>query len=215
MQSTLSILNSDGTGAGSLDLQDGWIELEKGTQAVHDSVVAFMARQRAGTACTKTRAAVAGGGAKPYRQKGTGRARAGSTRSPVWVGGGTAFGPVPRSYAKKVNRKVERLALKRAFSERVNAGDVIVVADLDLAEPRTRLMAGLLKSVGAGDDALVIVDELRPEVLLAARNLPRAEVMKASMVNSYWMLLFRKVVFTRAGFDAFVATRLTDGRKAQ
>ena len=116
MSNTLDILDCKGARVGEYVIPEGVIELEKGEQAVHDAVVAYLAGLRAGTACTKTRGEVSGGGAKPFRQKGTGRARSGSSRSPVWVGGGTIFGPRPRSFAKKVNKKVLQLALKRALS---------------------------------------------------------------------------------------------------
>ena len=119
MSNTLDILDCKGARVGEYVIPEGVIELEKGEQAVHDAVVAYLAGLRAGTACTKTRGEVSGGGAKPFRQKGTGRARSGSSRSPVWVGGGTIFGPRPRSFAKKVNKKVLQLALKRALSERI------------------------------------------------------------------------------------------------
>lgn len=179
METTLSVLTTDGTEAGSFELDPGCIELEKGDQAVHDDVVSFLARMRAGTASTKTRGEVRGGGAKPWRQKGTGRARAGSIRSPIWRGGGTTFGPRPRSYTKHVNKKVRQLALKRAFSERLKDGDVIAVAAIDLADARTKSMISFLKTIKAGDDALVIVHSVANDVLLASRNLPGVEIMKA------------------------------------
>ncbi|MCF7854893.1 MAG: 50S ribosomal protein L4 [Candidatus Pacebacteria bacterium] len=187
-----------------MEMQSAWIELEKGTQAVHDEVVAFLAMRRAGTASTKTRSEVRGGGAKPYRQKGTGRARAGSIRSPLWSGGGVIFGPKPRSYAKKVNKKVRQLALKRAFSERVAEGAVMVVDEITVAQPKTKAVRELLQSLKAGTDVLVIPAEVSETLLLASRNMPSVEVMEPTAVNTYWMLLFKKVVFTRAGLEAFV-----------
>jgi large subunit ribosomal protein L4 len=205
MNTTVPVLKSDGNQAGSVELNPAWIELKKGTQAVHDAVVAFLAAQRAGTASTKTRAEVRGTGAKPYRQKGTGRARAGSYQSPIWRGGGIVFGPKPRSYVKNVNKKVRALALKRAFSERLAEDAVIVVDDIALSEPKTKQMLAFLAAVKAGDDALVIDGDPASNLLLASRNLPGVEVMKAASVNPYWILLFKKVVFTRAGLDAFVA----------
>ena len=204
MAKDLQILSSDGTPGETFELKDAWLELRRGGQAVHDSVVAFLAARRAGTASTKTRAMVRGGGAKPYSQKGTGRARAGSIRSPLWRGGGVIFGPHPRDFSKRINRKVRALALKRAFSERVEAGDVLVVEDISLDEPRTRLLTGLLSRIGAGQNALVVVDEVADNVRLAARNLPDVDVMQQSSVNAYWTLLFRKIVFTRAGLQGFL-----------
>ncbi|OPZ28925.1 MAG: 50S ribosomal protein L4 [Lentisphaerae bacterium ADurb.BinA184] len=205
MENTVPVVKIDGTPAGAVDLRPEWIELERGTQAVKDCVVAFLAGRRRGTASAKTKGEVRGGGRKPWRQKGTGRARAGSSRSPLWRHGGVVFPPIPRDYAKHVNKQVRQLALKRTFSERLSEGAVIIVEDLALSAPKTRQMCAFLAAVKAGDDALVVVHETTPDLKLASRNLPGVEVMKAASVNPYWMLLFKKVVFTRAGLDAFVA----------
>lgn len=203
MEPTVPIRKTDGSEAGAYQLNPAWIELDKGTQAVHDDVVAFLAKNRRGTASTKTRAEARGGGAKPWRQKGLGRARAGSIRSPIWRGGGVTFGPKPRSFAKKINRKVRQLALKRAFSERLNEGAVVVVDELAVAAPKTKNMVAVLDTLGVGRDVLLVVGDVANDVLLASRNLPGVEVMKAGAVNTYWMLLFKKVVFTRDGLDVF------------
>ncbi len=207
MENTVPILKIDGSRAGELELKPDWIELEKGDQAVKDSVVAFLAGLRAGTGCAKTRTEVAGGGAKPFRQKGTGRARAGSSRSPIWRGGGIAFPPKPRDFSKKVNRKVQRLAMRRAFSERLAEGNVLVVDELALEAAKTKAMLAALAAIGAGDDVLVVVDEIAPDLALAARNLPGVEVMKVGAVNPYWLLLFKKVVITRAALE-LLGTRI-------
>jgi len=203
MATTLPVLDIQGGAAAAVDVNDAWLEREKGAQAVKDSVVAHLAQRRSGSASTKNRAAVAGSSAKPYRQKGTGRARAGTRKSPLWRGGGVVFGPLPRSYSKHVNRKVQRLALRRAFTERVDAGDVIVVNEVAIDDAKTRRMVEFLERVGAGQDALVLVDELSPSVATAARNLPCVHVMKAASVNAYLLLQFRKIVFSRAGLEAF------------
>lgn len=205
MENKITIFNTDGSEAGSLDLNEAWIELEKGEQAVHDSVVAFLAKHRAGTASTKTRAEIQGSGAKPYRQKGTGRARAGTRKSPIWRGGGITFGPKPRSYAKKVNGKVQKLALKRAFSERLAEGAVIVVDSFDITEPKTKQVTSLLNAIGAGEHALIVVGEASDNLLLASRNLPDVEVMGVGALNPYWVLLFKKIVIDKASFEALVA----------
>jgi large subunit ribosomal protein L4 len=191
-----------GAAGATVDIQESWLERIKGEQAVKDSVVAFLARMRSGTAATKTRGLVSGGGSKPWRQKGTGRARAGSSRSPVWRGGGTVFGPQPRSYEKKVNMKVEKLALRRAFTDRIDEGEVILVDELSFATPKTKEMTKFLAAVGAGDNVLVIVDDYSENVELAVRNLPKVLLVPASAVNTYWMLLFKKVVITNAGLEA-------------
>jgi large subunit ribosomal protein L4 len=215
MNTTIPVLKIDGSDAGSLPVDPAWIELERGTQAVHDDVVAFLAKMRSGSAATKTRGKVSGGGAKPWRQKGTGRARAGSNRSPVWRGGGIVFGPTPRSYAKQINRKVRQLALKRAFSERMNEGAVIVLDQLALDEPKTRKMAALLAAVGAGDDVLIVASEPDANVLLAARNLPGVEIMKPGVVNTYWMLLFKKILFTQEAMKSFTARFAAAGKEKE
>ncbi len=214
MATILSIIDSKGSEVKKLDLDATWLEREKGEQAVHDSVVAFLATIRAGTACTKTRGKVRGGGAKPYRQKGTGRARAGSIRSPLWRGGGTVFGPMPRSYERRVNRKVQRLALRRAFTQRVDDNEVIIVDDIAVELPKTKQMEAFLKGIGAGNDVLMIVDEISPDVYLSARNLPGVEVMGAGTVNTYWMLLFKKVVISAAGL-VVLGQRLASQEKAK
>lgn len=202
MATTIPVRTSSGADSGaSYDIQDTWLERARGAQAVKDSVVAFHARMRSGTAATKTRGMVAGGGAKPWRQKGTGRARAGSSRSPVWRGGGIVFGPQPRSYDKKMNQKVEKLALRRAFTDRLDEGDVILVDKIEFAEAKTKLMTAFLDAIGAGQDCMIIVDDYSENVELAARNLANAMVIKAASVNTYWMLLFKKVVITKAAME--------------
>lgn len=198
---TLPVKSIEGADKGAYELNDGWLEREKGAQAVKDSVVAFLAGCRAGTAQTKSRGNVSGGGSKPWRQKGTGRARSGSSRSPVWRGGGIAFGPQTRSYAQKVNQKVEKLALKRSFTDRVEAGEVIVVDELTMSAPKTKDMVAILNKLGAGDNVLIIVDEYTDNVLLSMRNLPKVNIFKAASVNTYWMMRYKKVVITKAGLD--------------
>ncbi len=203
METTLPTLNATGTKSGSYQLDSAWLEEVKGDQAVHDAVVAFLAKNRAGTASTKTKGNVRGGGAKPWKQKGTGRARAGSIRSPIWRGGGITFGPLPRNYEKGMNRGTRRLALKRTFTERIKEGSVVVVDAIELAEAKTRCMNAFLKAIGVGDDVLIVVDQITPDIAQAAGNLPGVEIMKAGTVNPYWLLLFKKIVFTKTGLDAF------------
>src|SRR5437016_12914278 len=134
----LTIKNTKGKNQGELEVKFPLIEDGRGTKAVHDTVVAYMAAQRSGTASTKTMGEVAGTGKKPWRQKGTGRARAGSFQSPLWVGGGVVFGPKPRDFTKKISKSTRRLALRKALSERLRAGDVVIVDELSLSAPKTK-----------------------------------------------------------------------------
>src|SRR5438309_7733043 len=135
---TLTVKDLQGQSQGEAEVKFALIENGKGTQAVHDAVVAYLANQRMGTACTKNVGEVAGTNKKPWRQKGTGRARAGSFRSPLWRGGGVVFGPKPRDFGKKVSRSTKHLALRKALSERLKSGDVVVVEDLILDSPKTK-----------------------------------------------------------------------------
>ena len=157
--SKVQVFDNTGSSSGEYEVNEKWLEREKGDQAVHESVVAYLAGERAGTAKTKTRSEVRGGGKKPFRQKGTGRARAGSTRSPIWRGGGIIFGPQPRSYKKRVNKKIKRLALRRALAERVDAGELVVVEEFSFDSPKTKNAAAFLKSIDAQDRPVVIVSD--------------------------------------------------------
>src|SRR5512140_2232832 len=140
----IPLKNFNGQDQGELEVKFPLVENGRGTQAVHDTVVAYQAAQRMGTACTKTMGEVNGTGKKPWRQKGTGRARAGSFASPLWRGGGVVFGPKPRDFSKKVSRNTRQLALRKALSERLRAGDVVVVNELKLGSPKTREFLGVL-----------------------------------------------------------------------
>ncbi len=204
MTMKLDIYNSKGEVIGAYELPETCIELEKGKQAVHDAVVAFLAEQRAGTACTKTRAEVRGGGAKPFRQKGTGRARAGSSRSPIWTGGGVIFGPKPRSYDKKINAKVKKLAIKRAFSERVQEGSIIVVDKFDIPDHKTKSAVAIFKNLKVDATALLAVPDYEESVVCATSNLPDVVLRRAASVNVYEMLRFGKLVFTKDALDEFI-----------
>ena len=140
----LAVKDIKGQGQGELEVKFALIENGKGTQAVHDAVVAYLANQRMGTACTKNVGEVAGTNKKPWRQKGTGRARAGSFQSPLWRGGGVVFGPKPRDFGRKVSKSTKQLALRKALSERLKSGDVVVVEDFKLDSPKTREFVGVL-----------------------------------------------------------------------
>lgn len=168
---------------------------------VHQVLTAYRAGARAGTKAQKTRAEVSGGGKKPWRQKGTGQARAGSTRSPVWVGGGRAFAAKPRDYAQKINRKMYRAALRSVLSELVREERLVIVDSLAVEQPRTRELAAQLKGLGL-DHVLIVVDRLDENLCLAARNLPNVEVLAASEVNPMSLVRFQKVLATTAAVRA-------------
>lgn len=163
---------------------------------VHQIVVAYLAGGRAGTRAQKNRAAVRGGGAKPWRQKGTGRARAGTIRSPLWRGGGVTFAARPQDHSQKVNRKMYRAALRAIFSELLRQERLLVVDALTLAEPRTRLMTALLAKLGIVDNVLLVNEALDKNVYLAARNLPNVEVCEVAGLDPVSLIRFDKVVIT-------------------
>src|SRR5262245_40333014 len=155
----IAIKDIKGKNQGELEVKFPLVENGKGTQAVHDTVVAYQAAQRMGTACTKNVGEVAGTNKKPWRQKGTGRARAGSFQSPLWHGGGVVFGPKPRDFAKKVNARTRQLALRKALSERLKAGDVVVVNDFKLDSPKTKSFVGALSALELTGTALIVAQE--------------------------------------------------------
>jgi large subunit ribosomal protein L4 len=166
---------------------------------MHQAVKAFLANQRQGNASTRTRGLVAGGNQKPWKQKGTGRARQGSIRAPQWVGGGTVFGPTPRSYAQYVPRQVRALARKSAFNARAREGAIYVIDRLDFEEPKTRRMRELLDKLGVdGRKVLILTDGVKPAVFLSARNLPNAHVMPYRDVSTYH-ILWSDVVVIESG----------------
>ena len=205
----LSIKDIKGNAAGEFEVKFELIENGRGTQAVHDTVVAYQAAQRQGNASTKTMGDVNGTNKKPWRQKGTGRARAGSFASPLWRGGGVTHGPKPRDYDKKVNRKVKQLALRKALSERLKAGDVLVVADLKLASPKTKDFVKVIKAlVVKGTALLVSCGEENKNLTLASRNVEHVTVTTSDSLNTYDVLRPDKLVFTKSAFEK-VEARLT------
>jgi len=196
-----SVRNIQGQIQGELEVRFPVVENQRGTQAVHDVVVAYQAAQRTGTACTKTMGEVAGTGKKPWRQKGTGRARAGSFQSPLWRGGGVVFGPKPRDFSKKVSKRTRHLALRKALSERLKAGDVIVLDDFKLASPKTKEFVGVLAALQVGGSALVVASALDPNLRLASRNVPQVELTTSEQLNTYQVLRYDKLLFTRSAFE--------------
>ena len=205
MSYVIDILNMKGEKVGDYTIDDSAIELEKGAQAVHDAVVGFLAETRAGTASTKTRAEVSGAGKKPFKQKGGVRARAGSTRNPVWRHGGVAFGPKPRDFSIKLNAKVRKLALKRSFSDSVKENAVVVVDSLNLPDGKTKNFAAVLKALKLENTKLLVsVPDYEENLLRASGNMYDVFTLKVDSVNTYHILDSDKILFTKDALDAFI-----------
>lgn len=204
----LKIQDIKGNSQGELEVRFPVISNGKGSQAVHDTVVAYNAAQRMGTACTKNVGEVAGTNKKPWKQKGTGRARAGSFQSPLWRGGGVVFGPKPRDFGKKVSRGTRQLSLRKALSERLNAGDVLVVDDLKLSSPKTKEFIELLSALKLDGTTLFIAHATDRNLTLASRNVAQVELTTSDALNTYQVLRSDKLVFTKGAFEK-VEQRLT------
>jgi large subunit ribosomal protein L4 len=205
----LIVKDQQGRDSSELEVKFPLIENRKGSQAVHDVVVAYQAAQRMGTACTKTMGEVAGTGKKPWRQKGTGRARAGSFASPLWRGGGVVFGPKPRDFTKKVSRSTRQLALRKALSERLKAGDVLVVETLGVAAPKTKEFVKILQALQLTGSILVVTPAAEKNLTLSVRNVVGVELATSQALNTYQVLRFDKLLFTRSAF-AEVEQRLAN-----
>ena len=201
---TIKAYTSAGEAGADIAFDDAQLTLEKGAQAVKDAVTAIRNAMRAGTACTKGKGEVAGSNKKPWKQKGTGNARSGFRQSPVWRGGGVAHGPKPRDFSQKVNRKVMQLAFARAFSEKIAAGDVVVVSEFKFDEAKTKFMAALLKKAGVTRSALVVTEKFDENVFRMTANLARAAWLTANEADVYSVLKFKTIVCDKAGFDALV-----------
>ncbi len=181
----------------TVELDPETFGIEPNVGVMHQVVTAQLAARRAGTHSTKTRSEVRGGGAKPWKQKGTGRARAGSSRSPIWIGGGIAHGPKPRDYAERTNKKMKRLALRSALSDRAAEGKVIVVEDWNFDAPSTKQAVKTLGDLGAEGKVLVVIDSEDTNAAKSFRNLPEAHVLKADQLNTYDVLVNDCVVFSQ------------------
>jgi large subunit ribosomal protein L4 len=203
----IAIKNIEGKKQGELEVKFLLIEDGKGTQAVHDVVVAYQAAQRMGTACTKNVGEVSGSNKKPWRQKGTGRARAGSNQSPLWPGGGVVFGPKPRDFSKKVSKKTRSLSLRKALSERLKAGDVVLVDDLKLATPKTKDFVGVMSTLELKGTTLIVAAADK-NLLLASRNIENVTLATSDSLNTYDILRPDKLLFTKSAFEK-VEARLT------
>ena len=182
-------------GSGSVDVQESAFGVEFNEALVHQVVTAYLAGSRAGTKAQKNRSAVRGGGTKPWRQKGTGRARAGTIRSPIWVGGGRAFAAKPRNHQQKVNKKMYRAALRSVLSELVRQDRLVVVKELEIEAPKTRLLASKLKELDL-DNVLVLNETFDEKLFLAARNLPNVGICDADSIDPVVLIRFDKVLVT-------------------
>jgi large subunit ribosomal protein L4 len=182
-------------GSGSVEVADSAFSAQFNEPLVHQVVTAFLAGGRAGTKAQKTRAQVRGGGTKPWRQKGTGRARAGSIRSPIWVGGGRAFAAVPRDHSQKVNRKMYRAALRSVLSELVRQDRLVITEQLTMEAPKTRELAAKLKEFGL-ENVLIVNEAFDEKVFLSARNLPNVGICDASSIDPVVLMRFEKVLIT-------------------
>jgi large subunit ribosomal protein L4 len=169
---------------------------------LHSAVVNQLANKRAGTASTKTKGLVSGGGKKPWKQKGTGRARAGSSRSPLWRHGGTVFGPMPRDYSYSIPKKEKRAALAAALTAKVGENRLIILDKLSLAEPKTKQMAELLQKLGVSESALVLIASANRNVALASRNVPNVKVLRMENINVYDLLKYRYLITTQDAISA-------------
>jgi large subunit ribosomal protein L4 len=197
--SKIDIHDLSGKVVGGLDFDDSLLQAKVG-QVVHEAVVAYRANNRAGTASTLRKGEVRGSNKKPWRQKGTGRARAGYRQSPVWRGGGVAFGPHPRDFGRKVNKKAGRLAFKQALGVKLNSGEVKIVKDLDLENGKTKSMVALLKALEIKGPALLIAEDVKKNALLAVRNIPKVEMVTADTVTTYELVRYQTVVVTESAF---------------
>ena len=192
----VSVYNMEGKEVGTIELNDAVFGVKVNEHLVHMAVVSQLANKRQGTQKAKTRSEVSGGGRKPWRQKGTGHARQGSTRAPQWTGGGTVFAPVPRDYSFKMNRKEKRAALKSALTSRVQENKIFVLDELSLTEIKTKAMKGVLDSLNVRK-ALVVTKEADQTVAMSARNLPDVKTAHTGTINVYDILKYNTLVLTK------------------
>ncbi|MTI60578.1 MAG: 50S ribosomal protein L4 [Firmicutes bacterium] len=190
--------DTTGKEVGNIDLADSIFNDDINEHVVHEVINAQLAGRRQGTASTKTRGEVRGGGRKPWRQKGTGRARHGSIRSPLWVGGGTVFGPKPRSYNKSLNKKVKKIALRSILSDKVQSDSVLVIDELEFAKPQTKQMVEILDNFNLGEaKVLIIIPEKDENVYLSVRNIPGVKTLLVSSLNAYDLLNNDFIIITK------------------
>jgi len=201
----LTVFTSDAAKSSEQEFKLPTFEGSKGLQAVKEVVVAHRANARLGTHSTKTRGEVSGGGKKPWNQKGTGRARAGSNRSPIWSGGGVVFGPKPRDYTKKINGKVKALAFNRALFDRATAGDISVIENFASKDTKTKVMGALLGRIAPKGKVLIVDAPFSPEASRAARNLARVTLQDATKLNTLDLVQYAKIVVSTKAIEKIIA----------
>ncbi len=193
----VAMFNIEGSEVGQIELSDAVFGQEVNKSVLHQVVVNYLANQRQGTQSTLTRSEVRGGGIKPWRQKGTGRARQGSIRSPQWTGGGVALGPKPRSYNYRLNKKVKRLAMKSAFSSKVAESELIVLDAMNFSEFKTKQAVNMLNNLKVTEKVLIVVPEKDDNVYYSVRNIPTAKVSYVNTLNVYDILKYDKLILTK------------------
>ena len=203
--SSIPIINVKGAPSGEYVVQDSLMVESGGERVLHETILAYLAAQRTGTACTLTKGEVAGSNKKPWKQKGTGRARAGYRQSPLWRGGAVVFGPRPRSYSVQQNKKEKQLAFRKALSDKISAGELRVIDALTIPEIKTRHFAAILKALNIQKHALFVVAAPDEVTFLAARNLPKIEIMRACDLHPYHIMRYQDVIVTRDGMDVLVS----------
>lgn len=209
----LKVFSSDGKTSSEKEFADlPTFEGDKGLQALKEVIVAINANNRQGTHSTKTRGEVSGGGKKPWRQKGTGRARAGSSRSPIWVGGGVVFGPKPRDYSKKINHKVKHLAFSRALFDRASAGEIAVIEQFSVEQPKTKLINEVLGRIAPTGKVLLVDAPFARETALAARNIDRVYLQEAAELNSLDLAQYGTILVSSTALETIIG-RINGGKK--
>ena len=197
----IPILSVQREAVGEFELPAVIVDQPQREHLLYEVVKMQLANRRSGTAATKTRSQVRGGGKKPWRQKGTGRARAGSNRSPIWVGGGTTFGPQPRSYAYRLPRSARKAALRSVLALKLRQEELVVVDAIEFSQPKTKQMVGLLSQLDMGSSVLIVLAEADVNVQKSARNVPGVKVLLSQGLNVYDLLRYRKILFTRTGLQ--------------
>jgi large subunit ribosomal protein L4 len=197
----IEIIDQNNKALGKTELPDDIFAVEVRKGMLHEVVYNHLANKRQGTASTRTRGMVSGGGKKPYKQKGTGRARAGSNRSPLWRGGGTVFGPHPRDYSYKLPKKVKWSALSSALSAKFADGEIIIIDNISVAELKTKAVVGLLNNLGLKNNVLIIVPDRNDALQLASRNIPRVHVARVKELNVYSILSHEKLLISKDAIE--------------